>query len=534
MYNTTPAKQRVAADVGRARQTIAATSLRAFTSLYLTAHCTCPFSSMHKELFPLLERMVDDEPRRLAVAAPRGHAKSTLTSLALPLWAALYGKAKFIVIVSATKEQAVGLLRHVREELTHNPLIQSDFPDIARKDGGKGSGNQPKPWRDNRITLSNGVVIAAYGALQGLRGMRAGANRPDLIIVDDLEDPEQVVSEEQREKLSLWFNGTLLHAGGPRTSVIVIGTILHHDALLAHLSEPGGSNGWNGRVYRAVNSWSDREDLWQEWAKVFRRDETVEYDDGSEADGPEAAEDYFDTFREEMLEGTEVLWPERESYYDLMVMREREGRIAFQAEKQNEPLDPEQCVFTQTPIRYWDDEFKDEESMLASLDSPLIIGACDPSLGKKNGDYSAIVLLAKCRKSKRCYVLVSDIARRSPDATIDRICHYHRMYGMSRLAVESNQFQSLLVKQLKDRLRQQSRRSVMVQAVDHRTNKEGRILSLEPELAQGRLIMARRHKLLEDQLMQFPVGKHDDGPDALEMAMSVALRYSGGCGRVNL
>lgn len=534
MLQTATARARAVIDLGRARRTLAEQSLRKFTELYMRPHCSCPFSRMHEELFPLLEKMVDDQPRRLAVAAPRGHAKSTLTSLALPLWAAIYGKARFIVIVSATKEQAVGLLRHIRDELMHNPRIKTDFPGIARKDGGKGSGNQPKPWRDNRITLSNGVVIAAFGAHQGLRGARAGAERPDLIIADDLEDPEQVISEEQREKLSQWFNGTLLHAGGPRTSVIAIGTILHHDALLSHLSDPGGSNGWHGRIYRAVAAWSSRPDLWEEWARVFRKESSVEPQNGTKAGGPEAAADYFQDRRDDMLQGTEVLWPDRESYHDLMVMREREGRIAFQAEKQNEPLDPAQCVFTQTPIRYWDDEFKDEQALLASIGPHWIIAACDPSLGVKNGDYSAIVILAKSTTTKRCYVLAADIARRTPDQIIDRLCHYHQMYGFKRLAVESNQFQVMLVKQLKERLRQLNRSTPSITCVDSRSNKQSRILSLEPELAQGRLIMARQHSVLNDQLTAFPVAKHDDGPDALEMAMSEATKYSGGCGMVNM
>jgi len=42
-----------------------------------------------------------------------------------------------------------------------------------------------------------------------------------------------------------------------------------------------------------------------------------------------------------------------------MIMREREGRASFQAEKQNEPLDPEQCIFTAGVLHYWDDEYGD-------------------------------------------------------------------------------------------------------------------------------------------------------------------------------
>ena len=65
-----------------------------------------------------------------------------------------------------------------------------------------------------------------------------------------------------------------------------------------------------------------------------------------------------------MLEGTRVLWPELEDYHALMVMREREGKASFQSEKQNEPIDPEQCVFDENTFHYWDDEYAGPSSLV--------------------------------------------------------------------------------------------------------------------------------------------------------------------------
>ena len=55
-----------------------------------------------------------------------------------------------------------------------------------------------------------------------------------------------------------------------------------------------------------------------------------------------------------------------------------------------------------------------------------------------------------------------------------------------------------------------------------RSNKQSRIAGLEPYVQQGHLRFSRKHRLLLDQLLQFPLAKNDDGPDALEMAMQVA------------
>lgn len=46
-----------------------------------------------------------------------------------------------------------------------------------------------------------------------------------------------------------------------------------------------------------------------------------------------------------MLEGTQVLWEEKLSYYDLMVMRVSEGEASFNSEEQNEPINPDDCLF---------------------------------------------------------------------------------------------------------------------------------------------------------------------------------------------
>lgn len=233
LIDTSAHRQVLSGRISEFRRQIGAASLREFTRLYLGHYCESDFSPMHEELFGLLESSVDGDASRLAIAAPRGHAKSTLASLALPLWLMLYGRKQFILIVSATKPQATDLLRHIREELAGNELIARDFPHLARREHGIGTGLQPKPWRTNRLTLPGGGVIAAFGSHQSLRGVRAGNRRPDLIICDDLEELEQAVSEEQRDKLRGWFNGTLIPAGTPKTDVIVVGTILHHDTLLA-------------------------------------------------------------------------------------------------------------------------------------------------------------------------------------------------------------------------------------------------------------------------------------------------------------
>ena len=207
-----------AAALRRERRALAGRSPRMFAKTYLSGHCSLPFSRMHVEIFTDLEAMLERRPGRLAIAAPRGHAKSTIITLAFLLWCVLYDREKLILIVSATRDQAVLLLKPIKDELRNNAMLLEDFPEVCRPEGARG---QPNPWRSERILLPNGAMIAAYGAGQSLRGAKVDKHRPGLIIADDIENQEQVIVEEQRQKLQGWFNSTLLHAGHPNTNVVI-------------------------------------------------------------------------------------------------------------------------------------------------------------------------------------------------------------------------------------------------------------------------------------------------------------------------
>jgi len=482
-----------------------------FAKTYLTSTCRMGFSSMHLELFQLLAEIERNRGARLAVAAPRGHAKSTIVALAYVLWCALYSKERFIILVSATKPQATTLLSHIKDQVTDNARLLADFPEVCT--------GPRKPWRDNQIQLGNGVMIRAYGAGQGIRGMRHRDQRPGLIIVDDLEETDTVIVEEQRQKLLAWFSGTLLKAGHPDTNVIVIGTILHHASLLAQLVDEQSRRGWRGRTYKAVIDFSPRADLWEHWSSIYHG--RIEHEGHG---GEEAALGYFEANREAMLKDTQVLWPELDDYYRLMVMCELEGRASFQAEKQNEPLDPEQCLFAGQHFRYWEDDYRDEQHLLDALGTNArFFGACDPSLGTKQGDFSAIIVLARDRKAKVNYLLAADLKRRSPDETIQAIVRYAQRYNFRKFGVEANHFQKLMIQNLDAKARDVGSR-INIEEINSRTNKRSRIASLEPDVTQGHIRFSRRHQLLLNQLRQFPVGKHDDGPDALEMAVELANR----------
>lgn len=155
---------------------------------------------------------------RLAIAAPRGEAKSTFVSLFFVLWAVLTGRKHYILIIADALEQAASLLGALKDELEFNEALKRDFP-------GAGKGHV---WNVGTVVTPGNVKIQALGAGKRMRGLRHGPHRPDLIVLDDLENDGNVDKPEQRDKLQSWLQKTVLNLGAADGSmdVVYVGTLL--------------------------------------------------------------------------------------------------------------------------------------------------------------------------------------------------------------------------------------------------------------------------------------------------------------------
>jgi len=505
--------------VGAARRAAGRSSIRAFAEIYLPHHFSTAPSTMHLEVFEELEKLETNRGTRLAIAAPRGHAKSTLVSLAYALWCLCNETERYILLVSDTAEQARDALKTIKDELRGNARIESDFAHIleARRVSSR--------WRKDDIEVG-AMRVTALGADQKVRGRKNANSRPTLIIADDLENDELVRSPDQREKRQEWFTSALMKSGTPQTNAVVIGTVLHHEALLAKLLDPGRSPGWLIKRYKAVTSWADRGDLWEQWEAIYNHH--AQHPEGSELSGPEAARSFFAANRAAMLEGAGALWPEARPYEHLMELRVREGAHSFATEMQNEPSDPATRLFRDEDIRFWDDgrisSVHDFETLREYLDfNADVICACDPALGKfgRGRDDTAIVVAVHHWRTGHIYIVDADIRRRTPDETIETILALDRMRMFDRVSIEATQFQEMLVTELEKRAHQNGR-YLRVKAVKPTTDKHARIATIQPQVCAGRVLFSRRHTTLLEQLRQFPHGAHDDGIDALQMAIEAA------------
>lgn len=442
---------------------------------------------------------------RRAIEAPRGHAKSTTFTFKDSIHAAVYAYKHYEIILSDSSEQAEGFLADIKTELEENAALREDFGEL-----------EGRVWKASVILLANGSKIEAIGSGKKIRGRRHKQWRPDLILCDDLENDENVNTPEQRRKLLSWFDKAVSECGDTYTDIVYIGTLLHYDSLLANVFRKPS---YETRKYQGVIHWADNTELWDAWEALYTR--------LSDPNHKETARAFYEANREAMLEGTAVLWEEKWSYYALMCKRIDIGPAAFNSEIQNDPIDPDNCTFQEEWFDFWDDEGKQQPDF--SNPRFLFVGANDPSLGKnKKSDTSSIFALAKDTVTGYLYVVIADVAKRKPDQIIEDALEASRRLKRDfkrpyyKFGVETVQFQYYFAEIMRQRAAEAGE-YLPIEEINSIQNKDARIQSLQPFVKNGYIKFSRKHKTLLKQMTEYPMGKNDDAPDGLQMAVSLAL-----------
>ena len=522
------------------RKILFSRNMEAFGYYYFPHMLSKPNNRFHKWLynksFGILSKPEWKKGVKLAVAAPRGYAKSTLIYFVQPLWCICFERKKYIVLISETQGQAEDFLDDVKSELVGNNKLRNDFPTVC--------GKSDIRWRQEDVILKNEIRVRAIGCGGKIRGRKYRGTRPDLILLDDIESRDSVESDTVRDKLwNSWFLKEVIKAGNldGTTDFLALGTILHEDSILSKLLDHKTSPDWEKKKFQAVYTFATNQELWDSWTNIYMMHE-------DEDKAAEEAWKFYKDHEEEMLEGTEVLWPEGESYYDLMVMRlTPEGESAFLSEKQNDPIDitrveirkEELKTFTIEPyvgkgtreyVIRLEEEAKLHPSELRTIDELVFYGAWDPSKGKKarSGDYSAVVTVGKDREGI-VYVMDFDLKRRDVETRMDDILRLHRKWNYRLFVVESAAFQYFVKDSLIKRATlYDSDLKYKIREDTGQTDKLLRIQGLVPYAHDGTLrFLHHTHWTMEyregiHQLVGFNAGaKYDDAPDALAMAFEV-------------
>lgn len=231
-------------------------SSKVFAKTIFPDHFNRPFDPPHDEIFKVLDRpkisasVFRDKglkQSKTAIASPRGTGKTTLVNLVLPAKAILFGTTRYIVMVGASQSAAVEQSETLKNELLDNENICTLFGDIKSEIFSQDRWDVIVGRTEYNKVGHHRVRILPIGPGGKIRGRKQGQYRPDLILIDDLENDENVESEEQRIKLERWLRTAVLNSidRSKDWQIVLIGTILRHDALLAKLLNFDEYPGWN-------------------------------------------------------------------------------------------------------------------------------------------------------------------------------------------------------------------------------------------------------------------------------------------------
>ncbi|WP_407310537.1 phage terminase large subunit [Desulfosporosinus sp. SB140] len=468
-----------------------------------------PSPPFHYDMAKMIQDAIDDTTHNsfFAAVAPRSHAKSVFGTVITALHTACYGIHPYLVIIGNRQEGAKQLLAMIKYELMNNDDLRRDFSDLYNK----------SQWSMMEIVTSTGIKIQAAGSGDALRGLNHLGARP-WILMDDIEKDPDVNSADYRDKMHEWFNSVVVPLGSPSpggTKIIWVGTILHIDSVLNRVMK--GDTRFKTKRYSAIVSWPERMDLWEQWGEILTNrnfDDAENEDEAAQMAGAKALE-FYEHNREEMDRGSEVLWPERMSLYDLMVLRQQ-NRLSFLKEYQGDPKDETTILFNQ--FTYYD-------LSEINMDDLDIYGALDPSLGRTDkSDLSAIVTIGRHRKTGIIYVLDVDAKRRSPDKIIEDVIKKAKQFDYKGFGVETVQFQYLLATDLAKRSAIEGV-YIPIREINQSKDKWLRIASLEPLTTNGFIRFTKAQRELISDLQEVgtdgSLPKYDDRPDGLEMAVSL-------------
>ena len=354
-----------------------------------------PIPPFHFEMWDLC----CSDAQKVAIAAPREHAKSTAITHAFILFSVLTRLKSFVLLVSDTESQASGFLVDIAAELEGNATLRRDF--CIKKILKSNETNIIVQFNDGEK-----FRIVAKGSEQKVRGIKWMNKRPDLIVCDDLENDEIVMSSERREKFKKWFMNALVPCGSDTCWIRVVGTILHLDSRLKHLTD---SKSWKHLFYEACDE-NFENLLWPE------------------------------KFSEERLKNT---------YADYAEEGNTEG---FSQEYRNQPVDIQNLFFKQDYFLDFERD-KDEKPILPNLE---YFAAADFAISEKQkADYTAIVV---CGVAPDSQIYVVDVRRGKWDSKsiVDELIAVQQMWKPNMFTFESGQISKALEPYLITEMRRQN------------------------------------------------------------------------------
>lgn len=424
-----------------------------------------------EELSKVLEDMYRGDVRRLCVAMPPRHSKSSLITLAYPFWLILHNPSLKILVVNAEAGLSETFGVRLRE--------------LFRLYGGWFGVYLSDVKYANRYLMfedANGRLFDGSIRLVGSTGSITGHDA-DYLILDDIYKGADDIKPTQLNKKIEWFKTMILQRLEPKSKLIILHTRWHSDDLQGYLKTH------HPKDYKFIEYPAIKEDNTPLWSERYNLD-------------------YLNELKEEM------------------------GERLFKCIFQQTPMDNIGGYFDVSKINFVNDAFNHKKDNHKLTVRSWDLAYSDDSAGDKN-DYSAGVLMSKI--SDKRYIISDIQHKQYGDHLKHGLLNVAKKdtKGINSKSVKilietgtiggaSKHLFNAYTEFLKDNGRFWISQSKPI------GSKVDRAYKLQQAILDGEIYVSLKDedikRLFIQQLKAFPYGKHDDIVDAMAYAYNFLSR----------
>jgi predicted phage terminase large subunit-like protein len=393
------------------------------------------------------------------ILMPRGTFKSTLALEAFAIQQIILNPNIRILITTENFSNSKFYLGKIKRQFEANELLRSLYGDFVGVTG----------WRDDYITVSRRTLNAKEPTIMcgGVDKTITGFHY-DLIISDDIVTPNNIGTIEQINKVINYYKdfNNLIDKTKP-CKVVLIGTRWNFNDLYQHIIDNEYMN-FNIFIRQAYNN------------------------DGS------------------------LFFPKILPEEELQRLRVSMGNYLFSCNYLNNPVDKEHAKFKQDWIKYWVDVAKSPKDVVKpNLYDMNIYTTVDPAISERiEGDFSGIITVGVDSDNNK-FILETKRLKVNPFELINEIFEVYSRFKSLVVGIEMSVFQKTLKYWMMQEMQKRNIYLPIMELKSEQKSKEYRISGLQPMFEFGSMYLNKSMRELEDELLTFPVMRHDDLIDPL-------------------
>lgn len=456
--------------------TIQALRLRSQESLFFFAKGVLGLSKLNPRIHGPICRLLESPStrKRLKITLPRGWYKTSLVSIAYPMWRACLDSNIRVVLIQNTHTNALSKLGVISRHFETNQLLRALFPEVLP--------DKNCTWVKDKLELKRETPsdVATFEAA-GI-STQTVSRHYDIVIEDDTVAPdtsdmgeENIAPTKEQIEQAIGFHKYMvppLFVDIKDGENIVVGTRWFEHDLLSHIEQ--------------------KEPSFTSYTRAVRENDVGQSD-----------------------ESGDITFPEQFPAHELDTLRERMGPYMFSCLYLNKPIRTGDMIFHPEWFHYYEEPPRDFVTY-TSVDP-----AGDPEDTKGEPDYNVVATCGKDLITGRIFLLDYYRAKCSVSELVDAFFRQTDAWKPLRCAIETVAYQKTLLYILREQMKARSKHVNIEGITWGRKSKNARIMGLQPLLSAGKLLIRKHHQEFVREALAFPLGKHDDLIDCVSMQLGL-------------